>query len=240
MALILALFLAATFLGGLTSGLTGFAAGLVVSGVWLHIITPIQTAMLIVGYGVVNARLWHLEGAPRAEVAARAAVHDRRRGRRSARRLCCCTYANPAHLRIGVGVLLVALQRLQPGTADDSRRSSPARGRSRRRRLERPARRPDRPWRHHQSRSGVQLRGGPKDAQRAIFQPVLFATMAMTHADVRRRRRLFNGDTVKLYSARLAGAAGRHCGSASNSTASSTMRRSARSSCCCCWCPDCR
>jgi len=36
----LVLYLTATFLGGLTSGLTGFAAGLVVSGVWLHIITP--------------------------------------------------------------------------------------------------------------------------------------------------------------------------------------------------------
>jgi hypothetical protein len=28
----------ATFLGGLTSGLAGFALGLVVSGIWLHII----------------------------------------------------------------------------------------------------------------------------------------------------------------------------------------------------------
>ena len=50
----LTLFLATTFLGGLTSGLTGFAAGLVVSGVWLHIISPIQTAVLIAAYGVVN------------------------------------------------------------------------------------------------------------------------------------------------------------------------------------------
>src|SRR5215218_1077652 len=50
----LGLYVAATFLGGFTSGLTGFAAGLVVSGVWLHVITPLQTAMLIAAYGVVN------------------------------------------------------------------------------------------------------------------------------------------------------------------------------------------
>jgi len=36
----LGLFLAAAFFGGLTSGLSGFAMGLVVSGVWLHIVTP--------------------------------------------------------------------------------------------------------------------------------------------------------------------------------------------------------
>jgi uncharacterized protein len=51
---LIALFLIATFFGGLTSGLTGFAAGLGVSGVWLHIITPMQTAVRIATYGVVN------------------------------------------------------------------------------------------------------------------------------------------------------------------------------------------
>ncbi len=40
----LALFIAAAFFGGLTSGLSGFAMGLVVSGVWLHIIMPSQNA----------------------------------------------------------------------------------------------------------------------------------------------------------------------------------------------------
>ena len=42
----LGFFLAAAFLGGLVSGLSGFAMGLVVSGVWLHIITPDQNALL--------------------------------------------------------------------------------------------------------------------------------------------------------------------------------------------------
>src|SRR5262249_61683114 len=50
----LGLFLAAAFFGGLTSGLSGFAMGLVVSGVWLHIITPDQNATLIVFCGLVT------------------------------------------------------------------------------------------------------------------------------------------------------------------------------------------
>jgi len=36
------------------SGFSGFAMGLVVSGVWLHIITPLQTATLIAGYGLLT------------------------------------------------------------------------------------------------------------------------------------------------------------------------------------------
>jgi uncharacterized membrane protein YfcA len=32
--------------------LAGFAMGFVVSGIWLHIITPVQTTALIVGYGL--------------------------------------------------------------------------------------------------------------------------------------------------------------------------------------------
>ena len=59
----LALFLLGAFLGGLTSGVAGFAMGLVASGIWLHIITPLETATLIValgpltqGYGVWKLR----------------------------------------------------------------------------------------------------------------------------------------------------------------------------------------
>ena len=50
----LAFFLAATFFGGLTSGVSGFAMGLVVSGVWLHMISPEQNALLIVFCGLVT------------------------------------------------------------------------------------------------------------------------------------------------------------------------------------------
>src|ERR1700755_3540704 len=49
---VLGLFLFAAFLGGFASGLAGFAMGFVVSGIWLHVITPIQTTALIAGYGL--------------------------------------------------------------------------------------------------------------------------------------------------------------------------------------------
>lgn len=48
----LALFLLSSFFGGITTGLAGFAMGLVVSGIWLHVLTPVQTAALIIGYGL--------------------------------------------------------------------------------------------------------------------------------------------------------------------------------------------
>src|SRR5262245_39904877 len=50
----LALFVTAAFFGGLTSGLSGFAMGLVVSGVWLHLIAPDQNALLIVLCGLIT------------------------------------------------------------------------------------------------------------------------------------------------------------------------------------------
>jgi uncharacterized membrane protein YfcA len=51
---VLGLFLLAAFVGGVASGLAGFAMGFVVSGIWLHILTPIQTTTLIVGYGLLT------------------------------------------------------------------------------------------------------------------------------------------------------------------------------------------
>src|SRR5258707_13640407 len=61
----LAFFLAAAFFGGLTSGLSGFAMGLVVSGVWLHIIAPEQNALLIVLCGLVTqgSGIWRVRHA---------------------------------------------------------------------------------------------------------------------------------------------------------------------------------
>ena len=46
------LFFFAALLGGFASGLAGFAMGFIVSGFWLHVITPAQTAALIAGYGL--------------------------------------------------------------------------------------------------------------------------------------------------------------------------------------------
>lgn len=62
---VLAIFLFSTFVSGLTSGVAGFAAELVVAGVWLHILTPMQTAALIASYGIVNQSytVWKLRHA---------------------------------------------------------------------------------------------------------------------------------------------------------------------------------
>src|SRR5437773_11488302 len=48
-----AIYLTATFAAALVTGVAGFAFGLVAAGVWLHILTPLQTATLIIAFGLV-------------------------------------------------------------------------------------------------------------------------------------------------------------------------------------------
>ena len=48
----LSLYLAATFAAALVTGIAGFAFGLVAAAVWLHILTPLQTATLIIAFGL--------------------------------------------------------------------------------------------------------------------------------------------------------------------------------------------
>src|SRR6195256_5070701 len=102
----LTLFVLAAFFGGFVSGFSGFAMGLVVSGIWLHILTPIQTATLIAGYGLLTQgygilklrqalrwqNIWPLVlgtaiGIPIGVILLK--------------------HVNPVYLRSGVGVLLV-------------------------------------------------------------------------------------------------------------------------------------
>jgi uncharacterized protein len=61
----LALFLASTFLAALVAGLAGFAFGLVAAAVWLHVLTPVQTAVLIVAFGLIvqGVAVWKLRHA---------------------------------------------------------------------------------------------------------------------------------------------------------------------------------
>ena len=47
------MFLAATFLGAVVAGTAGFAFGLVVSSLWLHVISPSQSTPLIAAYAIV-------------------------------------------------------------------------------------------------------------------------------------------------------------------------------------------
>jgi uncharacterized membrane protein YfcA len=60
-----ALFLAATFAAALVAGLAGFAFGLVAAAVWLHILTPLQTATLIIAFGLIvqGYSVWKLRAA---------------------------------------------------------------------------------------------------------------------------------------------------------------------------------
>lgn len=193
----IALFLIATFFGGLTSGLTGFAAGLVVSGVWLHIITPLQTAVLIAAYGVVNQGygIWKVRHALRWSRILPFVVGGAFGVPLGAYLV---TYINPAHLRVGVGALLIAYSTYN---------------------LARPTFTPIKSNAAVDAGIGalngllggltglggvistiwVQLGGGPKDAQRAVFQPVLFITMTMATLTFAAGGHLFNADILKLF-----------------------------------------
>src|ERR1700710_427710 len=103
---VLTLFLLAAFAGGFVSGFSGFAMGLVVSGIWLHIITPVQTATLIAGYGLLTQgygilklrqaldwkKIWPLMLGTVIGISVGVTL---------------LSYTNPVYLRFGVGVLLV-------------------------------------------------------------------------------------------------------------------------------------
>jgi uncharacterized membrane protein YfcA len=206
----LALFLAAAFFGGLVTGVSGFAMGLVVSGVWLHIIEPDQNALLIVLCGLVTqgTGIWRI----------RHAINWRRLlpfiiggavGVPAGTAL--LTMVDPGTFRLTMGVLLVLFSLYG---------------------LVRPAFKPVQGSVPAELGVGIvngliggltglggiavtiwtQLRGGPKDAQRAIFQPILFTTFAMTAISL-----AFTGaytlETMKLYAWALpALVAGLWCG----------------------------
>jgi uncharacterized membrane protein YfcA len=193
---ILALFVLAAFGGGFVSGFSGFAMGLVVSGVWLHIITPTQTAALIAGYGLLTQgygilklrqalnwqRIWPLVlgttiGIPIGVIL--------------------LNHTNPTYLRFGVGVLLVlytiyglakpAFRSMKIGVAPDiaigivNGLVGGLTGLG-----------------GVVSTISCQRRGWTRDVQRAVFQPVLFAafvvisvSMGITGA--------FTPETLELY-----------------------------------------
>ena len=66
-ALNLAIYLTATFAAAMVTGLAGFAFGLVAAAAWLHILSPLQTATLIMAFGLVvqGFSVWKLRGALR-------------------------------------------------------------------------------------------------------------------------------------------------------------------------------
>src|SRR5689334_17623481 len=179
MTLELPLFLLATFAGALVAGLTGFAFGLVVSAIWLYILTPLQTATLIIAFGLLvqGYSVWKLRAAldwrklwPFVAGAALGVPVG----------VGILTWANPAHVRMGVGAFLVlyslyallrpAIPALKAGGAAADAGVGFLNG----------------------VLGGITglagilvtiwcgLRGWPKDTQRAVFQPVAVAIFLMT------------------------------------------------------------
>jgi uncharacterized protein len=175
--LALGFFLLAAFLGGLASGIAGFAMGFVVSGIWLHIITPIQTTTLIVGYGLWTQGygVWKLRHTLKWRQVAPFIIGGAIGVPIGTMLL---TSINPAYLRTGVGVLLVLYSIYG---------------------LAQPAFKPIKAGVPADAGIGVlnglfagvtglpglivtiwaQLRGWPKDVQRTVFQPVMLAAIVM-------------------------------------------------------------
>jgi uncharacterized membrane protein YfcA len=192
----LLLFVLATFLGGFVSGFSGFAMGIVVSGMWLHIITPIQTAALIAGYGLITQGygiamlchelrwqdIWPLTLGTSIGIPLGVML---------------LTHINPSYVRFGVGVLLVlyaAYSLLRPplGPFKIGALTDIAIGLS------------------NGLLGGLtgvggiistiscQFRGWSKDKQRSVFQPVLFAAFVIISIS-QSIAGSYTVETVKLY-----------------------------------------
>ena len=174
----LALFLLAAFLGGVTTGLSGFAMGLVVSGIWLHLITPSQNALLIVLCGIVTQGLgiWRVRAAIKWNAVAPFIVGSAA-GVAFGTLLLKTVDQNVVRLTIGVLLIIFSAYSLARPKIATPESNVPV-------------------------EIGVglvngviggltglggiamtiwsQLRGGNKDTQRAIFQPVMFVTFVIT------------------------------------------------------------
>ena len=196
----LALFLAATYFGGLTSGLSGFAMGLVVSGVWLHVMSPEQSATLIVLSGLVTqgSGIWRVRHAINWRTVSPFIIGGAL-GIPAGTAL--LRSVDPDTIRLGIGILLLIYSLYS---------------------LIRPAFKPVKANFPADFGVGIanglisgltglggvavtvwcQLRGGQKDALRAIFQPVLFVTFVMTTISFAVAG-AFTVDTLKLYALAL-------------------------------------
>ena len=193
----LALFLLATFSGALVAGLSGFAFGLVAASIWLYILTPLQTATLIIAFGLIvqGHAVWKLRGAldwkklaPFVLGAALGVPVG----------VSILTWANPAHVRMGVGAFLVlySLYALFRPTIPPVRSGGIA------------------------ADTGIgflngvlggitglagilvtiwcALRGWPKDVQRTVFQPVAVAIFLMSALWIGAKGAI-TADTMKLF-----------------------------------------
>jgi uncharacterized protein len=193
----LPIFLIATFAGAVVAGLSGFAFGLVAASIWLYILSPLQSATLIIAFGLIVQgysvwklrhaldwkKLWPFIIGAAIGVPVGVAV---------------LTWANPAYVRVGVGVFLILYSlyawfrpALKPVTS-----GGPA------------------------ADAGIGflngvlggmtglagilvtiwsgLRGWPKDQQRAVFQPVAVAIFLMSAIWLGAKGAV-TADTIKLF-----------------------------------------
>src|ERR1700694_2665783 len=193
----LPVFLVATFAGALVAVLAGFAFGLVAASIWLYILNPLQTATLIIAYGLIvqGYSVWKLRRAldwrklaPFVLGAALGVPVG----------VSILTWANPTHVRIGVGVFLVlyslyalfrpAIAPVKAGGAVADAGIGFLNG----------------------VLGGITglagilvtiwcgLRGWPKDVQRAVFQPVAVAIFLMSGFWIGARGAI-TADIIKLF-----------------------------------------
>jgi uncharacterized membrane protein YfcA len=193
----LPIFLLATFAGALVAGLSGFAFGLVAASIWLYILNPLQTATLIIAFGLIvqGYSVWKLRRAldwkklwPFVTGAALGVPVG----------VSVLTWANPAHVRMGVGAFLVlyslyalfrpAIAPVKAGGAAANAVVGFLNG----------------------VLGGITglagilvtiwcgLRGWPKDVQRTVFQPVAVATFLMSALWIGAKGAI-TADTIKLF-----------------------------------------
>jgi uncharacterized protein len=173
------LFLTATFAAALVAGLAGFAFGLVASAVWLYILTPLQAANLIIAFGLVvqGYAVWKLRHAlawDRITPMLLGAALGVPVG------VIILATASPEYLRNGVGAVLVVYSLY--GLMNPSLRRFTAAGMA----ADGGAGFLNGLVGGATGLAGIiatiwcQLRGWPKDQQRAVFQPVGVATFAMS------------------------------------------------------------
>src|SRR6266699_6919133 len=193
----LPIFLLATFAGALVAGLSGFAFGLVAASLWLYILSPVQTATLIVAFGLIvqGYSVWKLRRAldwhklwPFVAGAAIGVPLG----------VTLLTWANPHSVRVGVGIFLILYSlyaffrpRLKPVTGGGAAADAGV-------------------GFLNGVLAGITglagilvtiwsgLRGWTKDQQRAVFQPTAVVIFVMTAAWLGGKG-VVSADTIRLF-----------------------------------------
>jgi uncharacterized membrane protein YfcA len=191
------IFLVATFAGALVAGLSGFAFGLIAASIWLFILDPLQTASLIMAFGLIVQgysvyklrsavnwkKLWPFVLGAALGVPFGVAI---------------LSWANPAHVRAGVGAFLIlyslyalfrpAIAPIKAGGAMADAGVGFLNG----------------VLGGMTGLAGILvtlwcgLRGWPKDVQRAVFQPVAVAIFLMSAVWIGASGEV-TPDTLKLF-----------------------------------------